>query len=113
MYRDKYTVLDAFLKVMNNKIGETITRAELIKMCQDMGLNLAESYIDNVRRQLTVCDYLVYTGKPGNYIVVKPVETTLTIPKLKIMCTSMYDTHKDIYIGNSKTMTDNFINNNL
>lgn len=110
MNNSEYSVLDAFRNVINSKdICEIVSRTELLHECRLMNLDLAASYIDTTRRQLIVCDFLENTGIPGKYRILKRIPRDLTVGGLKRMTEYMYDSHRDIYINNSKTLTEKFI----
>lgn len=71
-------------KVINkHKPGDFIYRTELAAKT----FGASKRYLDSTRRQLIVCGYLADTGKPGRYKFLKPVETGLTVYKLR----KMYD----------------------
>lgn len=107
---NKPSALDVFRKVINNtSIGDVITRTQILNISDKMGAYLTESYIDNVRRQLTVCEFLKYTGIPGKYIVKRHVPSLLTIPALRKETQSRYAEHVDTYINNSKKTTEDYM----
>lgn len=109
-YYNHPSALDIFRRVINNaEFGSIITRTEILNVSKETGAFLAHSYIDNTRRQLTVCGFLEYTGIPGKYIVRAHVPESWTIHTLKIETEKQYDTHVDTYINNSKKQTEEYM----
>lgn len=68
-------------EINKHKVGDFIYRKNL----RIWGMSM--TYVDNTRRQLTVCGYLEDTGEPGKYKLLKPLERDLTTTKLR----KMYD----------------------
>lgn len=109
-YNSHLTALDVIKRIINNTaLGDVITRTEIMNLSKAVGAYLTTSYLDNVRRQLTVCEYLDYTGIPGKYIVIKHIPNEMTCYSLKKDAEKHYSTHLDTYVNNSKSLTEYLI----
>lgn len=109
-YYNHPSALDIFRRVINNvELGSIITRTEILNVSKSTGAYLAQSYIDNTRRQLTVCGFLEYTGIQGKYIVRAHIPESWTVHTLKIETQERYADHVDTYINNSKKQTEEYM----
>lgn len=102
-------LIQIFRTLINNRgKGDTLSRQEIIQTAKECDCYFSEPFVDTTRRQLTVCGYLTYTGKPGLYVVTEHMPHDLTNNSLRKMYNEMVGEHVDTYISNSKTITDKY-----
>lgn len=109
MKTNQIPLIQIFRTLINKRgKGDTLSRQEIIQTAKECGCFFSEHFVDTTRRQLTVCGYLKYTGKPGLYIVTEHIPHDLSNNSLRKVYDEMVGEHVDEYIGNSKTMTDKY-----
>lgn len=103
-------LIDIFKTLINHRCkGDRLLRQEIMQAAKENDCYFSEHFIDTTRRQLTVCGYLGYTGRPGEYIVLGHIPHNISNNSLRKMYDALLSTHKDEYINNSKITTEKYL----